>query len=53
MTIKKELHYGKEVFVNTEMDALRKTECLCLSCTKMSDCHIAKDGYRLCKDNNI
>ena len=47
--------YGKTVWSNIEMDDLRKTECLCLNCSKMvrSDCQTAKLLYNTCKDFNI
>ena len=45
--------YGAIVWSNAEMDELRKTECLCLNCSKMSTCQIAKHLYNACKDYNL
>ena len=53
MSIKQELHYGCKVWVNTTMDYLRKTECLCLNCEAMSGCETAKRLYEICKSTNV
>jgi hypothetical protein len=45
--------YGQEVFQHTEMDELRKTQCLCLNCIGMEFCETAHGGYDLCKKYNI
>ena len=45
--------YGKTVWSNVDMDELRRTECLCLNCSKMSSCQTAKHLYNACKDFNI
>jgi len=49
------LKYGKTVWSNVEMDELRRTECLCLNCSKMirQECPVAKQMYNACKDFNI
>ena len=54
----KEIHYGAAVAVNPTTEPLRKTECLCLNCTKLvpdseANCHIAKDLYRSCCQHNV
>jgi len=43
------------VWSNVEMDELRRTECLCLNCSKMirQECPVAKQMYNACKDFNI
>jgi len=42
--------YGTEVYEHTEMDALRKTQCLCLNCNKLGNCVYAEKGLELCKE---
>lgn len=37
--------YGKEVWENITLDALRKGECLCLNCAHLSRCPV-KSSYR-------
>ena len=54
----KEIRYGKDVMVNQEMDALRKTECLCLNCGNMKPgqpdhCQIAQAIYGICVKENV
>ena len=52
-----QIHYGKEVFVNTTTEALRREECLCLNCENMKpgddNCHIANALYKICKKEDI
>ena len=45
--------YGKDVWSNAEMDALRKTECLCMNCWNFGDCETAMRLYELCKQFNL
>jgi len=45
--------YGAKVWENTNMDSLRKTNCLCLSCDRMSRCATAKKLYGICKVNDM
>ena len=45
--------YGAQVMENTFMDKLRKEQCLCLNCKKMSDCETAKVLYYVCKKSNL
>jgi len=47
------IKYGVKVWMNKDMDDLRKTECLCLHCDHMGRCSTATRGYHLCKDDNI
>jgi hypothetical protein len=53
MNVEKGIYYGKEAWANVEFDALRKNECLCLNCSKMSSCDVAKKFYEICKTNNM
>jgi len=41
--------YGKVVWQHSEMDELRKTQCLCLNCSKMKSCSAAKVFYEKCQ----
>ena len=50
---KKEIRYGREVFINESMDTLRKSECLCLNCKIVSFCDSAKVLYSLCKEKDL
>ena len=45
--------YGALVFQHPQMDELRRSQCLCLNCSKMKKCEIASAGYELCKKHNI
>ena len=52
--IEKQEHYGREVFVNTLTEQMRRSECLCLNCVLMNDgCDFAAAAYGLCKDWNV
>ncbi len=47
---------GKQVWTDTEMEALRLTRCLCLRCgrlKRLSACRSAKDLLELCRSTNI
>lgn len=47
-------HYGVDVITQPYMDALRKTECLCLNCSHMEGgCQTAQDLYEICKRGNM
>ncbi len=50
--VKKE-KYDTEVYVNEDMDEIRKDECLCLNCMDLGKCKTAKKGYELCVEENI
>lgn len=55
---KKEMHYGKEVWVNPTTESLRRSECLCLNCDNLKpgqsdNCHIAQSLYQICVTENI
>lgn len=45
----REEHYGVSVLVNPTLEALRRTECLCLHCTRIPGCVQAAEFYRLCQ----
>lgn len=48
-----EEHYGSNVWVNPEMDELRKDSCLCFNCEELDkSCDIAKKFYHLCQEND-
>ena len=46
--IRQERHFGCDVWVNPNTEALRETECLCLNCGVMKSCQIAKKLFKLC-----
>lgn len=56
---RKEMHYGKEVWVNPTTETLRRNECLCLNgCANMKPgqldhCPIAQRLYQVCMDGNV
>jgi len=45
--------YGKEVWQHPDMDKLRRTECLCMSCEQLDICPIANDLLHKCKQYNL
>ena len=47
-----EEHYKTMVYTNTEMDELRREECLCINCSNVH-CKIAHDLYSTCKQFNV
>ena len=51
--IEKVIKYDVGVWSNTEMDELRKTECLCLNCGPLKNCSTAKKLYEICKEENM
>jgi hypothetical protein len=48
----REIHHNAMVWVNKTTENLRKEECLCLRCSKMSKCQAAKEFYELCCKND-
>jgi hypothetical protein len=54
-----EIHYhNEEVWTNPTTDNIRREECLCLHCKKMTydketNCPIAQQMYELCCKENI
>lgn len=38
---------------NSEMDKLRKTQCLCLNCARMYHCTLACEFYEICVRKNM
>lgn len=53
-----EEHYGRVVWVNTDMEPLRKQECLCYNCERMKPgepdhCQLAADFYEVCKRGGV
>lgn len=55
---RKEVHYGKEAWVNPITELLRKDECLCLNCNnlkpgKLDNCRIAQAFYEVCVRENV
>jgi len=56
--LKKELHYGHEVWVNKTTEKLRRSECLCLNCNNLkpgqsNNCQVAQSLYGICLKENI
>lgn len=50
----RETHYGRKVWTNKQMDALRKAECLCLNCIHVgTGCQASRDLYEVCKRGNL
>jgi len=48
--------YGETVWSDTEMDKLRKENCLCLRCARLkrkTGCLVAKDLYEICKEYDL
>ena len=59
-TVELQEHYGAVVWTHTEMDKLRKTECLCRLCADLvigeepdENCKIASALYAICKAGDI
>lgn len=56
---KKSAEQPNEVWANTEMDKLRRKECLCLNCDRKSEevpyssCPVAKAIYDISVKNNM
>ena len=50
--IEKQVHYGREVWANVEMDKLRKTECLCFNCANLP-CKNSDLIYNICKTKDM
>jgi len=58
MDVQRVMKYGYEVWANTPMDDLRRSECLCLNCARFKPgdddhCPIAAAGYQLCLEYHI
>ena len=53
MKVEKVIKYGVEVYQNTEMDNLRKDNCMCFNCETLPDCSRAKKLYEICKEENM
>lgn len=50
--------YGTKVWTNKNTDNMRREECLCLHCSKMTydkttNCSIAQDFYELCIKSDL
>ena len=43
-----QLHFGALVPTHIVTDKTRKTECLCLNCSKLKQCDAAKELYDFC-----
>jgi len=48
-----DIAYGHKVWVNPITESIRRTECLCLHCSKMETCKTAKKLYKICVEDNI
>ena len=47
-------HYGENVWVSLDIEKLRKTDCLCLSCDFLGGkCPIAEHFYNYCIEYNL
>lgn len=44
---------GGPVYAHEEMDALRRTECLCRSCARCGPCKYGQRLYEICKEADI
>ena len=53
MDVRQVRKYGVEVWCNSEMDKLRRENCLCLNCARMANCVTASLLYELCKAENV
>lgn len=53
MNIKRQEHYGERVWVNTDVENLRRKECLCLLCDNIKYCSVAKIMKSICVENNL
>ena len=40
--------HNRETYENSETEALRKDNCMCLHCTKIKDCTLAKRFLDVC-----
>lgn len=57
-TITQEKRYGAMVWEHAEMDALRKTECLCRLCARLKpgepdNCYTAESLFQICKTDSV
>ena len=53
LTVEKQPHHGDEVWTNVPMDALRRSQCLCLNCADMGACNRASRLYDLCRRTGL
>ena len=53
MKIETQEHYGCKVQTNVAMDILRRDQCLCLNCDRISYCEEASSLYDICRDRNL
>lgn len=49
----KEVHFGREVFVNPTVESIRENECLCTNCgnfkpNQPDNCPLAQAFYQIC-----
>jgi hypothetical protein len=51
--IEEKIKYGVKVWVDSEMDELRRERCLCLNCRILNDCDTAKNLYEICKTQDM
>lgn len=49
----KEEHYGEQVWVNPDVEKLRKKECLCFNCQHINVCLYSQIFYKACIEWNI
>lgn len=45
--------HGATVWCNKKLDALRRTDCLCLNCGRARSCPVAKTLFAVCVNNNL
>ena len=48
-----EERYGVRVWLDKEMDELRKTRCLCLRCLRLGDCAESRKLLRFCIEHDV
>jgi len=51
--IEQQTHYGKVVWTHTEMNELRRDECLCRHCKKVGPCEIGKALFEICQSKGV
>jgi len=47
------IKYGKKVWASSEIEKLRKTNCLCLNCIDMKECELAQKLYKICCEEDM
>ena len=45
--------YGRKVWCNAVTDELRKTDCLCLNCKALGDCHTSEAFNHISKESGV